>query len=358
MAVTNWLSALADQGLEVHSARDAIKVMGWLDTGCYALNWAISGRFLWGYPLGHTVEIFGDPSTGKSFLVARALARAQAQEGVTLLDDTEGAYNLDWMQTLGIDTGRLAYVHSRTVEQHLAVAEGFLSAYAALLKKKKIKGPGLLALDSLAQLSTKHEMETKLDKRDMTKAAEWKAFFRIVGHECNTLPVVHLSANHTIANIGNPWQTRTTPGGGGPKFHATVRVDLRSVSKIKVGHDYVGVLCRAVVDKNRIAPPWKEVRVAIPFHQPISRASGLIPVLLDVGVLTLTGQSHLTYQGHKLGLRLYKGKEYVLQQDEVGEALLDQIPELLEEADAHLAATVPSMDGSLAEQQDTSAEDE
>jgi hypothetical protein len=55
---------------------------------------------------------------------------------------------------------------------------------------------------------------------------------------------------------------------------------------------------------------------------------------------------------------LYKGKEYVLQQDEVGEALLDQIPELLEEADAHLAATVPSMDGSLAEQQDTSAEDE
>jgi len=36
----SWLGALEKQGLEVKSARDALQVKGWLDTGNYALNWA------------------------------------------------------------------------------------------------------------------------------------------------------------------------------------------------------------------------------------------------------------------------------------------------------------------------------
>ena len=88
---TTWLKALKATKLEVKSARDALQVKGWLDTGNYALNWAVSGRFGRGYPLGHSCEIFGDQGTGKSFLVARAMAMAQARNGVALIDDTEGA---------------------------------------------------------------------------------------------------------------------------------------------------------------------------------------------------------------------------------------------------------------------------
>lgn len=337
MAVSKWFTALEREGLTVHSARDAVTVPGWLDTGNYALNWAISGRFGLGYPLGHAVEIFGDPSTGKSFLVARAIAMVQAQKGVALLDDTEGAYNLDWLQKLGVNVDHLAYQHSRTVNDHLAVAQAFLKAY----RSGDVKGPGLLACDSLAALSTEHELEVGLDKRDMTKAGELKAFFRIVGGDLSGLTVVHLSANHTIANIGDFFHKRTTPGGGGPKFHASVRVDLCGISKIKMGPDYVGVLCLVVIDKNRLAPPWKKIRLAIPFERPISRASGLIPVLIDLGVLEASGQ-FLRYQGKKLGLRVFKSKEHALKQDEEAERLLDQIPELLEEVDEQLKSGTPS----------------
>ena len=176
----------------------------------------------------------------------------------------------------------------------------------------------------------------------MRKAAELKAFYRIVGGDISALPVLHLATNHTIANIGNTWNTRTTPGGGGPKFHSSVRIDLRYASKIRNDKEVVGVLCRVVIEKNRLCPPWKEVRLAIPFYEPISRASGLIPVLLNLGILTMVG-NFLHYEGKKTGLHAYKDKDKVLQQDEEGERLLDQIPEILEAADTWLADQAPSI---------------
>ncbi|KKK93133.1 hypothetical protein LCGC14_2695950, partial [marine sediment metagenome] len=104
------------------------------------------------------------------------------------------------------------------------------------------------------------------------------------------------------------------------------------------------ILCRAVIEKNRISPPWKEVRLAIPFHAPISRASGLIPVLLDLGILEVVGH-FLHYQRKKTGLRAYAGREKVIRQDEEGEHLLDQIPEILEDADRWLAEQTPILSG-------------
>jgi recombination protein RecA len=329
---TKWLEALGDQGLVVKSARDALSASAFLDTGNYALNWAISGRLLRGYPLGHCVEVFGDPGTGKSFLIARALGMAQEQGGVAMLDDTEGAYNLEWIDQLGVEADSLAYRRSRTVREHLQTATAFIQAYRDL----GLKTPGILAGDSLALLSTDHELTTRLDKRDMTKATELKAFFRIVGTELIDIPAVYLAANHTIANIGDMFNKRTTPGGGGLKFQASVRLDLRSISKIKSGGDFVGVICRVVVEKNRIVAPWKEVRLAIPFYRQVSRVSGLIPLLLNLGVLGTTG-NFLTYRGDNLGIRTHKTKGSFLKQDQSADELIDLLPELLEETDAILA---------------------
>lgn len=327
-----WMTALGKTKITVQSARDAMQVKGWLDTGNYALNWAISGRLLRGYPLGHTVEIFGDPATGKSFLATRALAMAQEVDGVALLDDTEGAYNLEHTAQLGVDTKHLGYKNSRTVKEHLATANAFVDAYTSL----GITAPGVLVCDSLAQLSTEHELETQLDKRDMTKAAELKAFFRIIAPRLYPLPVLHLSTNHTIAAIGSLFQTRTTPGGGGPKFQSSIRIDLRATSKIKAGADYVGVICRAFIDKNRIVAPWKEVRLAIPFDRPISRASGLVPLLVALGVLTESASGvFVEYGKERLG-RANKSRDQFLDSDKVAEELLAKHPKLLEEVDQKL----------------------
>jgi recombination protein RecA len=325
-----WFSAMEKAG--AGAARDAITVKGWLDTGNYALNWAISGRLTRGYPIGHTTVIAGDPSTGKSFLVTRALASVQEAGGVALLDDTEAAYNLEYVAALGVNVNRLAYKNSRTVKEHLQITEAFLDAYA----ENELDVPAVLACDSLAQMSTEHELETKLEKRDMSKAAELKAFFRIMGVRLHEFPIVHLSTNHTIANIGNLWNPRTTPGGGGPKFASSVTIMLNPVGKIKAGADYSGAIVRGFVEKNRIAPPWKQMQLAIPFDRPISRASGLLPLLVRLGIVTENG-TWLMYDGKRIG-RTHKSKDAFLEADADAAELLDKHPSLLEEVDARLAA--------------------
>lgn len=333
-----WINALKSAKVGVASATDALPVIGWLDSGNYALNWAISGQLLRGWPLGRTAELSGDPGTGKSFLVARAVAMAQQQDpvGVGLLEDAEGAWDMDNTRRLGVDTDALAVAHSTTVQQHLAVAKAFCETY----ERTKQKGPGVIVLDSIALLSTDHEQKVELDKPDMSKAKELRTFYRLMLHRIAKHPIIHLATNHTIANIGNMFQPRTTGGGGGPKFAASIRLDLRAVSKIpakgsddKNSKEYIGVICTVFVEKNRITAPWKRVQLAIPFNQPISRASGLIALLTDLGVLQVKG-NFLFHGSAKIG-RAYssKNREHFLRQDEMGEALLDEYPELLEEAD-------------------------
>lgn len=351
---SGWMAALESQDLEVTNARDALQVRGYLDSGCYALNWAISGRLQRGWPLGHTGVIAGDPSTGKSFVAARAIALCQEQGGVALLDDAEGAYNAEHSENIGVRVDDLAYARSHTVKEHLKVAQAFVGGVRKLNPPKAI-----CVLDSIAQLSTEHELEQGLDKRDMTKAPELKAFYRIMGKALFELPVLHLATNHIIAAIGNAWQPRTTPGGGGPKFTASVMVDLRATSKIKVNDEIVGTLCRAVVNKNRITAPWKEVQFAIPFHQAISRCSGLIPLLIKLGLLEERGH-FLFFQDNKVG-RAYKSKEKFLQQDQLAEEIVAGNPTLLDQADAVIAEgrvqTIKAADATTDDDEADEAED-
>lgn len=333
------LAALQKNKLEVYPARDAAEVVGWLDSGNYALNWAMSGRFLLGYPLGHTVELYGDNSTGKSYLIQQAIRNAQAGGGVALLDDTEGAFNPQRAeQTLGINVDKLAHRDSDTINEHIATVLAFAQAISDL----KIKQPSVLACDSLANLMSDAEADNPY-ARDMKRQQDIKRLFRVTGNKVSDLPIAYLVANHKISLMGQTWGKESdSSGGGGPKYQASIRIDLRTPSRIKdSGDNFVGVLIKAFIEKNRISIPWRTVQFAIPFYRPIEAASGLIPVLLSLGVVTLDGDEIVlnggSYTGVNTGFRFYKSKDKFLMNDVTAQKILDTYPNLLQEVDQWLA---------------------
>jgi recombination protein RecA len=272
------------------------KVDYWLDSGNYALNKVISGDYTKGLPFGRVVEVFGDPSTGKSLLIYHWIAAIQKMGGVAILDDTEDAYTDKFGKMLGIDSDALIRLSSLTVEEHFEkVFLGWKDANGKmkpglvdLIWERDKECPILIALDSLALLSTRHEQEVMLEKPDMSKAKQIRAALRNSARYMKQGNILHIVSNHVTSKIGvmfgNP---RTTPGGTGMPFSASVRVELMYTGKIKDPENtdkIIGVMSRAKGSKNRVAIPFQEADLDIYFDRGVDPLSGLLENMTVNGI--------------------------------------------------------------------------
>ena len=200
-----------------------------IDTGNLALNYIMSGSFDGGLPEGQVTEIYGEPSSGKSLLLYNIIANFQKKykDGIVILDDTENAYVEYLGSTLNIDANRLIKLTSSTVEEHAAVVA--LGGKIPIREGDKIKDIEvepildkivksgvkeiLVAIDSIAVLSTRHELDVGLDKPDMSKAKTLKALLRLITPIIKRYNVTYIITNHLIQMIGSMFPMKITPGG-------------------------------------------------------------------------------------------------------------------------------------------------
>ena len=273
------------------------KVDLWLDSGNYALNRVISGDYKKGLPFGRVLEVFGDPSTGKSLLIYHWIANVQKMGGVAILDDTEDAYTAEFGKMIGIDNDSLILLSSLTVEEHFnKVFLGWKDSkgkakpgLVELIWEKDTNCPVLIALDSLALLSTSHEQEVRLEKSDMSKAKIIRAALRNSSGWMKKGNLMHVISNHVTSKIGvmfgNP---KTTPGGSGVPFSAAVRLELSYSGKIKDDDNpdkVMGVKATAKGSKNKIAAPFQNCELEVLFGKGVSQFSGLMENMLTNGLL-------------------------------------------------------------------------
>jgi RecA/RadA recombinase len=101
------------------------------------------------------IEVFGDPSTGKSILIYKLMAYATTNGGYAVLDDVEDCYMEAWGSKLGVDNTKVIPLDSDTIETH---TERVIELRKQLRKKIGSDAPIVIALDCLAALSTRHEL--------------------------------------------------------------------------------------------------------------------------------------------------------------------------------------------------------
>jgi recombination protein RecA len=294
------------------------QVNGYIDSGSYALNYVITGDMFKGYPKGRVVELFGDPSTGKSLCIYTAIAEFQRQGGVVILDDTEYAFSEPFGKLLGVDCSSLIVLHSETVEEHFEKI--FLEYFEEGLKKeddgeeepskkedkkknKKRKAPIvdrllerfgngkiMVCLDSVAQLSTRHELDVKFEKSDMTKAKKIRTGIRLIVKKLSSNDITYLISNHTIANIGNMYDDKTTPGGKAIPFQCAVRLELNVGKKIFDSDDQpIGVLSRVYCKKNKVSIPFRTCGIQVEFDKGLNRLFGWLDLLVNLGIVAQGG---------------------------------------------------------------------
>lgn len=261
-------------------------VKRWISTGSVLLDYAIANRRNGGVPSGRIIEIFGDPSTGKSHIAFAIAATVQKLGGLVVYIDTENATPVEKLANMGIDVSkRFVYCDTHCTEEVFKITESTIKKAAGLVAKKKEDAPPILVVwDSVAATSPKQELEGDYDDNTVGLQARVisKAMRKITGI-IGQNNVTFLCLNQVRMKIGVSFGDPTvTPGGKAIPFHASVRIGLTGGSAVKdKDGNVIGIRTYATIKKNKVAPPHKRVEFDILFGQGIFEAETICDMLSD-----------------------------------------------------------------------------
>lgn len=274
-------------------------------TGNLAIDRILGG----GIPLGRVLELYGPYSSGKTLLATHILAEMQKMGGLAILGDVEGAYDPAYGKAIGVEKDSLVYwnpkvaIHKEESRTHLTV-EDVTHFFISAVKEARSIDPSIplgLVWDSIAAVSTRHELSEGLDKADMSKARMISAAVRLLN--------AHLGPNDTMIFInqirekigvmfGDP---ETTPGGKAIPFFASARLRLSQVKQRKeekkAGTLPRTGLCKIVCTKNKTAPPLRWAVVEVSFMNGIDLYSGLLDLLVREEVVVRAKGGQYQYKG-------------------------------------------------------------
>ena len=341
---------------------DYTKVHNWISTQNAAIDWICSGKAdgTGGLPVGRIIELFGDPSSGKSLLLTQILAEVQVRGGIPVLYDAETTFDGLFAQRVGLDVNNLMYskcykdairkkmilgkegkLTSQMIEVRIpSTVEQLKNEIEELIDITYHEFPGVLlviGLDSVAALSTAHELKEP-DKKDLTKASEIRSFVKMLEAKMADQNCVFIATNHVIANINitNRWEkkdkikegpveAKAAPGGSGLPFGSSVRLDLTRGHDIKeqkiftVGHEIF-----VYTHKNKVYPARKTAVVEMRFDSGMDRYSGLLEILIAKEVIEELGDKIYRYKGTRFKEKAMTQPKYIGLRE-----LIEKHPEIL-----------------------------
>ena len=288
-----------------------------IPTGSLPLDIALG---VGGVPRGRVIEVFGPEASGKTTLTLSIISQAQKRGGQAAFIDAEHAFDSTYAKKVGVNLDELLISQPDTGEQGLDIAETLVRSNAV----------DVVAIDSVAALTPRAEIEGDMGDSHMGLQA------RLMSQALRKLTAAISKSKTSVIFInqirekigvmfGNP---ETTTGGRALKFYSSVRIDLRRIASLKKGDEVVGSRVRAKVVKNKIAPPFKKAEFDIMFDEGISRASGVLDMGENLGILKKTG-TWISYGDEKIGQGKENARLYLKQNPKLLEKLEKEIRDRL-----------------------------
>lgn len=249
-----------------------------IPTGSLALDRALG---VGGYARGRIVELYGPESGGKTTLTLHAIAEAQARGLRAAFIDAEHALDVKYAGQIGVDCSKLYLCQPDYGEQALEVCNALVESGAF----------GIVVVDSVAALTPKAELEGEMGDSHVGLQPRMmgQALRKMTGTVNRTNTTV-IFINQTRMKIGVMFGSpETTPGGNALKFFASQRLRIGRIASVKKGEDAVGNRVRVKVQKNKLAPPFKEAEFEISFGVGIDKEAEAIEFGEKVGVVDKAG---------------------------------------------------------------------
>ena len=284
-----------------------------ISTGSIGLDIALG---IGGMPKGRIVEIYGPESSGKTTLALSVIAQAQKNGGTCAFIDAEHALDPSYAKKIGVDIENLLISQPDAGEQALEITDTLVRSGAI----------DVLVVDSVAALVPKAELEGEMGDQHMGLQA------RLMSQALRKLTATVSRSNTLVIFInqirmklgvmfGSP---ETTTGGNALKFYASVRIDIRSIGKIKDKDDIIGTQTRVKIVKNKVAPPFKVVDFDIMYGEGISKTGELIDLGIKSGIVEKAG-AWFSYKGEKLGQGRENAKLFLKEHLDVAQEIENKI---------------------------------
>lgn len=275
-----------------------------IPTGSLSLDIALGG----GIPKGRIIEIYGPESSGKTTLTLHAVAEVQKSGGTAAFIDAEHALDPAYAKRLGVNIETLLVSQPDSGEQALEIVETLVRSNAV----------DIVVIDSVAALVPQAEIEGDmgdshmgLQARLMSQALR-KLTSIISRSKCTVIFINQLRMKIGVM-FGNP---ETTTGGNALKFYASVRMDIRRSSQIKVGEDAIGNRVKVKIVKNKIAPPFRVAEFDIMYNQGISTEGDVLDLATEKGIVEKAG-AWFAYGGSNVAQGREAAKQYLKDNPEV-----------------------------------------
>ena len=285
----------------------------WASSGNFVLNHILSGKFSKGYPAGRITQIFGDSGSGKSYLMAKAIADAQQNGYMVAVIDSEQAVSQDYLQKIGVDLdpSMLMTVQVQTVEQTqdmmIEVLEGVKAEQKALGGTDKLKL--MLIVDSIGMLTSNKAAANAVDGHhaaDMgTKAKALTNMFNQVVQKVGLTESVCLVTNHGAMEVGVMFPQMKPKGGQSCEFVPSISLrvtkgkikasDLDELEYLYAGGipkhlNALGIVSRIELYKSRFTRPFRKVQLMIPYDFGLPEFAGAFDYLKDNGIIIEGGR--------------------------------------------------------------------
>ena len=271
-----------------------------------------------GIPMGRIIEIFGPESSGKTTLCISIISQAQKQGLSCMFVDTEHTFDPVYATRLGVSLKELLVSQPDYGEQALEIVDTMLRSNAI----------DLVVIDSVAALTPKAEIDGEMGDSHMGLQA------RLMSQALRKLTAI-ISRTHATVIFTNQIRMKigvmfgspeTTTGGNALKFYASMRLDIRKITAIKVKEDVIGVQTRVKVVKNKVAPPYRQAEFDIMYNEGISKLGELVDYGVKFDLLEKAG-SWYSYSGEKIGQGKDSAKAYFKQNVDKAVELEEMIKE-------------------------------
>lgn len=239
-----------------------------------------------GIPKGRIIEIYGPESAGKTAISLHIIAQAQQAGGLAAIIDAEHALMLSHARTLGVNIDELIVSQPDYGEQALEVANALAESRAV----------DVIVIDSVSALVPKAELDGDMGDSHMGLQARLmsQAMRKLVGVAAKSGTIL-IFINQVREKIGvmfgNP---ETTTGGRALKFYASVRLEVRRLSKTDGGEIidpetklHLGHRMRIKDVKNKVGVPFRETIVDLLYHSGFDKRADTIEYMIQHGGIIL-----------------------------------------------------------------------